>query len=547
MTRKSIVGVSVTPEIGLEVAQIDFVSQTVLKYGFRQLECDLNRREILDLDLFKETLQDLFIELGIPAGTGVVLNIPTVAFSISDYPASLDGIQIEGAIEEELNENQIFKTSEPVISATKLPNSSMQFNKVAYIAAQKQIVIEVAMAIKDIGYKVVAIDSSVNSVFNALMYKQRVDVSPDMSWILMIVETNCCRILTMNGKDYIDVFEEKLAIGQVLEDAENYGTVISAVSPILKNLPSKYLCVVSKTNVISAEILASKLTYSAPIIHQEANCYLKEALLNIAPDVDEKAASLISLDVIGAAIYDSFAPYSDVHFNMFNKSLGEVYTIEQPPEFQLNGHTIVLSNGFLAKIGATIAIIVIVIAVGLFAYYTTRAVEAKAKLDELDKQKAKIEKYLKDNENISTDTFNEGEEIKLGLTRNKGVYSYYSIVGTEIPKKLWLTHLKLGDKTVIEGQADNLESVYAFYRSIKDYNPGSAIKLQKLGLASKPNSRVLTEISGDGSFDTNSVLTSLNADFYEFVISDEVQAKKGAKKSSDPLSNAMSGLEPIKE
>lgn len=547
MTRKSIVGVSVTPEIGLEVAQIDFVSQTVLKYGFRQLEYDLNRREILDLDLFKETLQDLFIELGIPAGTGVVLNIPTVAFSISDYPASLDGIQIEGAIEEELNENQIFKTSEPVISATKLPNSSMQFNKVAYIAAQKQIVIEVAMAIKDIGYKVVAIDSSVNSVFNALIYKQRVDVSPDMSWILMIVETNCCRILTMNGKDYIDVFEEKLAIGQVLEDAENYGTVISAVSPILKNLPSKYLCVVSKTNVISAEILASKLTYSAPIIHQEANCYLKEALLNIAPDVDEKAASLISLDVIGAAIYDSFAPYSDVHFNMFNKSLGEVYTIEQPPEFQLNGHTIVLSNGFLAKIGATIAIIVIVIAVGLFAYYTTRAVEAKAKLDELDKQKAKIEKYLKDNENISTDTFNEGEEIKLGLTRNKGVYSYYSIVGTEIPKKLWLTHLKLGDKTVIEGQADNLESVYAFYRSIKDYNPGSAIKLQKLGLASKPNSRVLTEISGDGSFDTNSVLTSLNADFYEFVISDEVQAKKGAKKSSDPLSNAMSGLEPIKE
>ena len=58
-----IVGVSVTPEVGLEVAQIDFESQTVLKYGVRPLEYDINRREIADRDIFKETLQDLFVEL----------------------------------------------------------------------------------------------------------------------------------------------------------------------------------------------------------------------------------------------------------------------------------------------------------------------------------------------------------------------------------------------------------------------------------------------------------------------------------------------------
>lgn len=549
MIRKSIVGVSVTPEIGLEVAQIDFASQTVLKYGYRQLEYDLARREILDLDVFKETLQDLFIELQIPAGTEVVVNIPTVAFNVSDYPASLDGVQIEGAIEEELNEHFILKSVEPAISATRLPNSSMQFYKIAYTAAQKQMLIEIAMGIRDIGYKVATIDTSVNSVLNALMYKQRVDVSPDMSWVLMIVETNCCRILTMNGKDFVDVFEEKLAIGQVLDDAENYGTVINAVSPILKNLPSKYLCVVSKTNVISAEALASKLTYSAPIIHQEANCYSKEALLDLAPSVDEKAASLISLDVIGAAINTNFAPYSDIHFNLFNKSLGEVYTIEQPPELQLGSRTIVLSNEFLTGIGIFLALIIGGIAAALFVYFNVRTLDAQSRLDRLDTQKTQIEQYLKANEDVSSDLFNEGEEIKLGLTRNKGVYSYYTIVGTEIPKKLWLTHLKFGDKTTIEGQADNLESVYAFFRSIKDYDPSSAIKLQKLGLAAKSNSSVLTEINGSGGaeFDADSILTSLNADFYEFVISDETPVKKGGKKNSDPLSNAMPALEPINE
>ena len=44
LKKSSIVGVSITPEIGLEVAQIDFASQTVLKYGIRQLEYDTNRR-----------------------------------------------------------------------------------------------------------------------------------------------------------------------------------------------------------------------------------------------------------------------------------------------------------------------------------------------------------------------------------------------------------------------------------------------------------------------------------------------------------------------
>ena len=60
LKKSSIVGVSVTPEVGLEVAQIDFATQTVLKYGIRQLEYDASRREIADLDLFKEALQDLF-------------------------------------------------------------------------------------------------------------------------------------------------------------------------------------------------------------------------------------------------------------------------------------------------------------------------------------------------------------------------------------------------------------------------------------------------------------------------------------------------------
>lgn len=554
LKKSSIVGVSVTPEVGLEVAQIDFATQTVLKYGIRQLEYDASRREIADLDLFKEALQDLFFELQIPKGTEVVLNIPTVAFKTNDYPAALDEAQISNAIEEELADHYIFKTVEPAVSAVRLPNASMQFYKIAYTAAQKQMLIEIALGIKDMGYKLVGIDTSVNSVLNALMYKQRVDVSID-SWVLLIVDSYCCIIITMNGKNYVDTYEERISIGQVLDDAENYSTVVGTVTPILKNLPSKYLCVVSKTNIISAEVLASKLSYTAPIIHQEANCFSKEAFLELGPEVDEKFANIVSLDIIGAAIYKDFEQYSDAHFNLFNKSLGDIYTSEQPPEIMLGGRTIVFTPQLLIFAFIVVAIVIILPTVGALLYYANLISTQQNKMAELDQKVQEINQFLKDNENVSSDLFDEGDEIRLGLAHNKNIYSYYTIVGTEIPKKLWLTHLKLSDKTTIEGQADNLESVYAFFRSIKDYNPNSDIKLQKLGLASKTSFTPIEENveNGDNTnsqeFDTDSILTSLNADFYEFIISDDKNAGKSQAKqgTENTDNNGLPGLEPINE
>ena len=543
--KKSVViGVSVTPEIGLEVAQIDFATRTVLKYVNKPLEYYINRRDIADLDIFKETLKDIMDELEIPKGASIVLNLPTVVFKVNDYPAALDEAQVSNAIEEELSEHPFFQNTDPCSSATVLPNSTIQFNKVAYTAAQRATIVEVVMAIKDLGYKTLAIDTSVNSTLNALMLKERVNIEGDVSWVLLLVENNCCRIIPMNGRNYVDAFEERISIGEVLGDAENYSTVISAVSPLLKNLPSQYLCVVSKTNIISAEILASKLSYPAPIIHQEANSFSNEAFMDISPDVDESLAPIISLDIIGAGIYQNFLPYSSAHFNLFNKSLGDIYLEEQPPEFTIAGRRIVLSIENLIKIFIVLAILIAIPALIAFFILNKNIKTEQDTIADLDAKIQQITKFLKDNESVSSDLFDEGDEIRVGLEHNKNIYSYYTIIGTEIPKKLWLTHIKFGDKTTIEGQADNLESVYAFFRSIKDYNPESEIKLQKLGLASSSQSQILDDSSQD--FETDSILTSMNADFYEFRISDEPEVKKEDLKK-DASDNALPDLETIKE
>lgn len=512
--KRTVVGVSVSPEMGLEVAEVDYASGTVLKYKRKSVEYNAVKREIADLDLFKESLQDLLEELNIQKGAELVLNLPTVSFKVADFPASLETTQIEAAIEEELYENPYLKNYEPCYSYA-IVNSSLQFNKYAYTALQKSTIIELVMSIKEMGYKISTIDTSVNSLFHSLVYLNRVNTDPDTNWLLLIVDNTSCRILSMMGRNYVDAYEEKISIGDVLGDAENYASVITAIEPVLKSLPSKYLCVVSKTNVISAEVLSNKISYSAPIIYQESNGYLKEPFLKLSPLVDEEYTKSISLDVIGAAIYHEYKKTSLINFNMFNKTLGEVFLLEQPPSI-MNGK-IVLTNSFLIMAGIIIAAIVALLVILICGTLAVQNAQMNSNIEQMETEINRINRFLEKNKDISSDAFDEGTEIKLGLNHNKNIYSYYTIVGTEIPQKLWLTYLKLSDKTTIEGQADNIESVYSFFRSIKDYNPTSDISLQDLGLAT-----VGPRNFDDSIPDAETLLTSLDADFYKFKISNEV-------------------------
>lgn len=541
------VGVSITPELGLEVAQVDYTSGTIVKYACRQLAYDNARREIADMDIFKETLQDLLIELQIPKGSEITLNLPAIVFKVEDYPASLDGNQIQTAIEEELSKHPIFQNLEACISAVALPNSTIQFNKIAYTVAQKVMLIEIAMQIKELGYSLKCIDTSVNSTLNAMIYNNRVDVAPDSNGVLLLVENNCCRIISMQGRTYVDSYEERISIGEVLGDAENYATVVNAVNPILKNLPSQRLYVISKTNVISAKILSSKLIYNAQIIHHDANNYATAPFLQVASGIDEEFANLISLDVIGAAIHKEFSSESVANLNLFNESLGDIYILEQPPVLKFGSLSFELSMANMIVAVVLCVIVAVVVILGALIPLNTTIASKSEQVDKLNRDIERIQKFLDKNKNISSEIFDEGDEIKLGLVNNKNIYTYYSIVGTEIPKKLWLTGLSLGKYTTIEGQADNLESVYSFFRNVKDYNPESDIKLQKLGLATNSKLTVLSEeAGGEGVFDTDSIITSMNADFYEFKISNAPEIKKKIDKpdSGNDVSG-LSGLEPI--
>ena len=233
----------------------------------------------------------------------------------------------------------------------------------------------------------------------------------------------------MQGRNYVDSFEERISIGEVLGDAENYSTVVGAVNPILKNLPSSRLYVVSKTNIISAKILAEKLVYNAQIIHQEANNFASAPFLNVSSEIENSNANMISLDVIGAAVCREFSIYTSAHFNLFNESLGDVYILEQPPVLKFGSLTLVLSMANMVAASIVFAIIVLVLTVLAIVPITTTINQKQAQVSQLTNDIAKIQAYLDENKAVSSALFDEGDEIRIGLAHNKNVYSYYTIVG----------------------------------------------------------------------------------------------------------------------
>ena len=521
--KKISVGVSITPEMGLEVAQVDFATGTLLKYGCRQLSYDINRAEIADMDIFKETLEGLLLELDIPKGAELSITLPAAYFGVNDYPASLDDSQIYSAVEEVIAEAPCFKDSDPNITIAELPNSTLQFKKVVYTGVHRVMLIELAMQIKELGYSLVGIDTSVNASVNAMFYCRRIDAQPDFSWVMLFVENNFCNIIPMQGSNYVDFYSERVGIGEVLEDSENYSTVMQAVAPTIAHMPSQRLYVISKTNIISAKALASKLDYTTQIIHEDVNCFAAEPILQMGPYVDAELAKSITLDVIGAAIYRDFVQYSNAKLNLFNEGLGDIYLSEQPPIIKLGNKKIELTNQRLIKYAMTLLLPLIIIVV-LFSMWINQELSLlESRQANINNEIVRIDKFLKENATLSANEFDEADEVRIGLEHNKKIHSYYLIVGTEIPKKLWLTALSLGTNTTIEGQADNLESIYSFFRNVKDYNPGSGMKLQKLGLASKSN---LASLSVSEEFDTDSILNSMTADFYQFKISDAPEEKK---------------------
>ena len=488
---KITIGVSVTPGIGLEMIEIDRSTKTIMKYGCKPLEYNYSTREISDFSEFQKSLEELFNELHVPKKSNVILNMPNVQFGVISLPLLLIDEAVTNAIISEVEQSYIFKRQEPLVSWAEVSSNVDTENRtLAYTAIQQGTLDGIKAAFEEIGCTLLAIETSYASLLKTLYYSEttKEQMKDNISWNLMVIGQNNYSLFSMVGKKLIEYYEEPLALKSFVDD-EIYNAITSSANLTLSSLPANYLCIVSETDLVSAEVLSMKISYEGTISFLECNKYVQNELLTVSLNILPNLALKISPESIGSAIY----PFCDypLKFNLTGEkesSSAEFLSSDGYPKVNIGSVEVEITPGFLKKVslifGGIIVVPAFIITFALGKFLSAEKTKVDALQTKIKIATEEIAKYSK--ASSEKDAFDLGSMISKITTQNRTKLFYYSALGMSVPNKLWVQYYATsGDNGVdIKGNAADVQSVYAFYKNMKQLVNNSDIKIYKLEIPS---------------------------------------------------------------
>ena len=474
------IGVSVSPNVGLEMIVIDVNQHKVMKYAHRQVAYNPSTREIEDYTEFKQALQDLYNELQInPKETNVVLNLPSVTFGHKYLPTVLDDEGIKTAITAEVEQNYLFKKNTPAISWVDVKeNNTTEKRYILYSAIQEGVVDVVTQIFNDLGANLIAIENTYSSLIKTLEYTE---VAKDFamshsSWNILLVSQNSYAIFSMLENSIIEYYEEPLAIKAFSND-EVYIAIAQAAAVALNKYPTDKLLIVSESNNVSAEILAIQMKHPGDVVFLECNQFAKQPIMDVDFNVLPHYVKAITPEVIGAAIYKT---------KEFSIKLNFINTAETKPL-----DTVDIMGLNLTKDQVTIYAIIIagiILAVCYFCslalnMYLTNLESTRSSLEQqISGHKADLEKLRKSSGII--DIYAAAKNIDKGMISKT---AYFESIGSDIPSKVWLTYFYADTNGAygIKGETTSVDEVYLFFRNIKSHVTDSDLILSKLSVDDK--------------------------------------------------------------
>lgn len=515
------VGVSVSPGVGLEMIEVDRLTGTVSKYSHKPLEYNYSTREITDYNQFGMSLEELFEELHIPKRSNIILSIPNVHFGMINLPILLTDDAITNAIISEVEQSYIFKRQEPVVSWAEIySNNETENRTLAYTAIQENALNEITERCNEIGCTVVGIENSYSSLLKALHFSgfAKEQMKENVTWNLMVIGQNSYSIISMFEKKVMEYYEEPLALKSFVDD-EIYNAITTSAQITLAGLPANNLVIVSETDLVSAEILSMKISVESSVKFLECNKFVQNELLPVNLNILPKMALQITPEAIGAVIY----PFSDfpLKLNLTREKDRDSTSFEESlecPRINVGNLEIELTPAFVKRFSLLISVI-IVLPIIIAALLLNKVIVPKeqSKLDEIN---AKIEKVNEDiakyNDTERSNTFDLKSTIEQIVEQNKTKLNYYSALGVSIPNKLWITYYTLNDmgKIDLKGKSNDVKSIYAFYKNLKQLINNSDIRLYKLEIASESIDDVVANTSSSPksyTFEiTNMTETELN-------------------------------------
>ena len=528
-SNKQLVGVSITPNHGVEVALMDKKSPVIVKYGRKPVEYNLATREIQDYEQLKKTIIDLFNELDISLKSSVYIVLPNVHLDFESLPLIIGEDAISNAILSKAEDSYIFKRVEPVSAWTDLvTNSQTDKRLIVYTSFQETVISQIKDIFNELGSEIVGLESSYTATIRGLYFTNIAGIEKDdnTNWNLLLVNPNSYALFSMQGVKLIDYTEVPLAIKSFSYE-EAYQAIATSVSQILPNFPAKKLIIVSQSDEICAEVLKTQVTFDDEIIVRDCNKYSKVPPISVSTSINESETAPMTFALIGILATEHLEE-KILDLNLFNNISGinEGYFA-----FDAFGQTIVVTQEIARKTLLAIAGVLLVffgILYGIF-YFIDFAFK-----NQNSKYQTQITSTQQEIEAI---TGHDGVvDIETLITRiidlNKTAISFYDSIATDIPQSVWLKYYynKNGDKVAIEGVSANIADIYNYYKSLKVISPQSSIKLNRL--------QILTEINGQ---DYDLAAPDLGSKYYDFEISN---TKSPNSKQVNQEENAQNGQNP---
>ena len=484
--KKDAVHIAISPSRGLEVAQIDSATHTVQKYGVKPLEYNESLKEIKSYAEFKQSLEELFTELQINPKSNIVLSIPTVHIGKIELPLILSDEMVNEAIISEVEQAYIFKRCEPIVSWVEvLGNQDSENRTMIYSAIQKPVVDSIKEVFTSLGATLDRLEVSLTSDLRALSYANIVQeqMKEENFWTLMVIKSNGYELVQMKGQKIFDYYTEPLAL-KTYELEEIYDAIYTSVQIALLNYPTNNIVILSETDMVSAEHMASKMQIDGNITFVENNEYKKQDFIPVSLEILPDIASKVSLEAIGIAAIDIHDFQSGFEFTGNKKALAPT---AEPIRFTFQGKEYVFTESTMLKLIAIIGVVLIIPSLIAMLVLNSSQKNLQSKLDEVNARISTLDSQIAEYQDKSGNSdFDVASEIEKVIKNNRAKLIAYSSIGESVPKKLWLNYFKTKEdgKIDIVGVSENVEDIYIFYRNLKDSIIDSQLRLHKLEMQS---------------------------------------------------------------
>ena len=480
LSSKNIIGISVSSANFVEIAVVDKKTKTITRYARKELSYNNAIREIINYDDFAEAVKELFKEINIqPKGAHVVLNLPNVHFAFTSLPTMIPDDQLTTSIASEVDNIYLFKRNEPVISCNIINTDTENDKKyIAYAAIQENTIQNIKNIFEDLAVDLVAVENVNSSIIKGILYSNVIEqeISSYGNTSILLLNTNSMSILSFQDKKITDYYEEPLAIKSYSEE-EVYNVIANSAMAALENYPSKNLLIVSETDEISAEMLSHKIKFDGTLKFIDRNVFSDSVFMNASPNILPKYLPLISLEVVGAAIY-SYETFP-LKFNFLTDAENEISSLITIP---IMGVDYEIERKSVYSVGGVI--IAVYLFVAFILYFSVMIYEKKLYKDITTLEDKYVEYTAKVNaEKITGNGDDVFTVIKKFSDFNKNELEIYKGVGSEIPSNVYLTSFfsKSDGQIRIEGVASSSDAIYAFVKGLKTKYQDIVISKLQLG------------------------------------------------------------------